>query len=141
MPCFNSNCLSRRAKDIYCIKKNHNTEVFGVSLHISPLTLFTWGGGPLWPGRPKIVCRFLTDCTTLPKFLDFVSFNVLQVPEESFSEKKIFAKNIAHCQKYPWGDPSMQKSKFSKKVFFFLKILSFLPEYKFYMISALFWGT
>ena len=58
------------------------------------------------------------DCTALTKFLDFVSFIVLQVSEESFSENFFFAKNIERCQKYPKGDPSMQK----------LKILFFRPE-------------
>ena len=78
-------------------------------------------GGALWPGRPKIVCRFHMDCAALTKFLDFVSFIVLQVSEESFSEKKIFAKNIKRRQKYPKGGPFYAKFKISKKILFFGK--------------------
>ena len=55
--------------------------------------------------------------------------------------KKIFLQKISNVVKnIQRGDPSMQKSKFSKK-YFFWKTLFFLPEYELYMISAFFWGT
>ena len=83
------------------------------------LTLFYMGGGPLWPGRPKIVCRFLVDCATLPKFLDFVSFNVLQVSEESFSKKKFFCEKYRTLSKISIGGTLLCKNQnFQKKNFF-----------------------
>ena len=91
------------------------------------LTLFGLGG-PLWPGRPKIVCRFHMDCAALTKFLDFVSFIVLQVSEESFSEKKIFPKNIEGRQKYPKGGPFYAKIKNFEKNIFSSIFLFFLLE-------------
>ena len=103
-----------------------------------PLTLFYMGGGPLWPGRPKIVCRFLVDCARLAKFLDFVSFNVLQVSEELFLEKKIFCKKYRTLSKISIGGTLLCENQNFQNFFFFLKMLFFLPQYKFYMISALF---
>ena len=83
------------------------------------------GGGPLWPGRPKIVCRFLVDCATLPKFLDFVSFNVLQVSEELFLEKKIFCKKYRTLSKISMGGPFYAKIKIFKFFLFFWKCYFF----------------
>ena len=97
------------------------------------------GGGPLWPGQPKIVCRFHMDCAALTKFLDFVSFIVLQVSEESFSEKKNFCKKYRTSSKISKGGTLLCKNQnFQKKNTFFWKTLFFLLEYELYMISAFF---
>ena len=59
------------------------------------------------------------DWAALTKFLDFVSFIVLQVSEESFSEFFFFlAKNIKSRQKYPKGGPFYAKIKIFKKIYF-----------------------
>ena len=52
-----------------------------------------------------------------------------------FLRRQIFPKSIQR------GDPSIEKSKKSKKAFFFLlQIIFFLPKYEFYMFSAFIWG-
>ena len=53
---------------------------------------------------------------------------------QKFSRRQIFPKSIQR------GDPSIQKSKKSKKAFFLLQIIFFLPKYEFYMFSAFIWG-
>ena len=87
------------------------------------LTLFC-PGGPLWPVRPKIVCRFLVDCATLAKFLDFVSFNVLQVSEELFLEKKFFCEKYRTLSKIFMGGTLLSKNQNFQKNFFFRKCYS-----------------
>ena len=53
---------------------------------------------------------------------------------QKFSRRQIFPKSIQR------GDPSIQKSKKSKKGIFLLQIIFFLPKYEFYMFSAFIWG-
>ena len=77
------------------------------------------GGGPLWPVRPKIVCRFLVDCARLAKFLDFVSFNVLQVSEGSFFEKKFFGKKYRTLSKISIGGTLLCENQNFQNFFFF----------------------
>ena len=103
------------------VQKNKNWKKYEYLLLVNPIL---HGGGPLWPGRPKIVCRFLVDCATLPKFLDFVSFNVLQVSEESFSKKNFFCEKYRTLSKISIGGTLLCKNqKFSKTNFFLEKII------------------
>ena len=96
--------------------RSTSTDIKTWALTINPIL---HGGGPLWPGRLKIVCRFLVDCATLPKFLDFVSFNVLQVSEELFSKKNFFCEKYRTLSKISIGGTLLCKNQnFQKKIFF-----------------------
>ena len=91
-----------------------------------------------------IVCRLSVGAPNRLIFYEFVPCNIRTVLDRSFlnffwkfqkfSRRQIFPKSIQR------GDPSIQKSKKSKKAFFLLQIIFFLPKYEFYMFSAFIWG-
>ena len=108
---------------------------------ILTLTLFVTGGALNAPtiknrsaispwamlGSPKLLTLFLS-------VLDIFQ----QSSFSNFQSLKKISNVVKNIQR---GDPSMQKSKFSKKNFFIWRTLYFLPEFELYMISAFFWGT
>ena len=108
---------------------------------ILKLTIFYMGGGHNGPDDQRSSAVSLWIALRSPNFLTLF-LSMFYKSQKSHFQKKKFLQKISNVVKnIHRGDPSMQKSKFSKKIFFFWKILFFLPEYKLYMISALFWGT
>ena len=90
-----------------------------------------WGGGAIMAWMTKDLLPFPYGLRYAPQISWLCFFQCFTSPRRVVFRKKKFLQKISHVVKnIHRGDPSMQKSKFSKKIFFW-KILFFLPEYRF----------
>ena len=92
---------------------------------MSDLWLFNpilYRGGQICPGHHKPVCHFHANCARVTKIHDFVPFYVRPVLEKLFFKFSNFCWKYQRLPKYiQRGDPSIQKLKISKKIFFLQK--------------------
>ena len=101
------------------------------------------GGGALWPGRSKTVCRFHRIWARFTKIHDFVPFNVWQDPVKSFLE--FFLKLSKKWTSKISGGPRACRENWKKYIFFakihtfsgwiwIVDVLSFLLRYIFLLL-------
>ena len=104
------------------------------------LTLFCRGEGHYCPYDWRSSAVSLWIGLRSPNFLTLF-LSMFYKSQKSGFQKKIFCEKYRTLSKISIRGTLLCKNQnFQKKLFFWENII-FLPEYRFYMISALFWGT